>query len=101
MRYIIANTPHSNQYVNPIAIKHIGWKYYIVYDVWIAVELIVVYFFYIETKNTPLEEIARHFDGDAAAVGGAAATEKGRIIENEIHEKEKTATVTEERVESR
>ena len=60
MRYIIANTPHSNQYVNPIAIKHIGWKYYIVYDVWIAVELIVVYFFYIETRYTPLEEIAKH-----------------------------------------
>lgn len=21
-----------NQYVNPVALKHIGWKYYIVYD---------------------------------------------------------------------
>ena len=87
-----------NTYINPIALDDIGWKYYIVYCVWLFVELIVVYFFYIETKNTPLEEIARHFDGDAAAVGGAAATEKGRMIENEIHEKEKTATVTEESV---
>lgn len=61
--------------------------------VWLAAELIFVYFFYIETKNTPLEEIAKHFDGDAALVGGAAATEKGRIIEEDIHEKEaKTAT---------
>ncbi|KAJ4298828.1 hypothetical protein N0V90_004070 [Kalmusia sp. IMI 367209] len=88
-----------NTYINPIALEHIAWKYYIVYCVWLAFELVVVYFFYIETKNTPLEEIARHFDGDAALVGGAAATEKGRIIENEIHEKEKTgATVTEEHV---
>jgi hypothetical protein len=56
--------------------------------VWLAFELIFVYFFYIETKNTPLEEIAKHFDGDAALVGGTAGTEKGRIIEAEIHEKE-------------
>jgi hypothetical protein len=84
LRYIIANTPHSNQYVNPIAIKHIGWKYYIVYDVWIAVELIVVYFFYIETRYTPLEEIAKHFDGEDAVVGGHAATQKSRELAAEM-----------------
>jgi len=60
--------PNSNQYVNPIALKHIGWKYYIVYDVWIVIELIVVYFFYIETRYTPLEEIAKHFDGEVSRV---------------------------------
>jgi len=73
-----------NQYVNPIAIKHIGWKYYIVYDVWIAVELIVVYFFYIETRYTPLEEIAKHFDGEDAVVGGHAATQKSRELAAEM-----------------
>lgn len=57
---------NSNQYVNPIAMKNIDWKYYIVYDVWLAVELVVVYIFYIETRYTPLEEIARHFDGDVS-----------------------------------
>jgi hypothetical protein len=35
-----------------------------------------VYFFYIETRNTPLEEIAKHFDGEQAVLGGSAATEK-------------------------
>jgi sugar porter (SP) family MFS transporter len=44
-----------NQYVNPIALDNIGWKYYIVYTVWLVVEVVVVYFFYIETRNTPLE----------------------------------------------
>lgn len=73
-----------NQYVNPIALKHIGWKYYIVYCVWLAVELATVWKFYIETRNTPLEEIAKHFDGDAAVVGGAAATEKGRVLASEL-----------------
>jgi hypothetical protein len=65
--------------------------------VWLGFELAFVFMFYIETKNTPLEEIAKHFDGEAALVGGEAATEKGQIIENEIHEKE-GAHVTEENV---
>ncbi|KAF2842908.1 hexose transporter protein [Patellaria atrata CBS 101060] len=73
-----------NQYVNPIALDHIHWKYYIVYCVWLGVELFVVWKYYIETRNTPLEEIAKHFDGDAAVVGGAAASEKGRHLANEL-----------------
>jgi len=66
-----------NSYVNPVALGAIGWHYYIVYTCWLAVELTVVYFFYIETRNTPLEEMAKHFDGEDAIIGGAAATEKG------------------------
>ncbi|KAI5358653.1 putative major facilitator, sugar transporter, major facilitator superfamily [Septoria linicola] len=73
-----------NQYVNPIALDEIKWKYYIVYCAWLAVELIVVYFFYIETRYTPLEEIAKHFDGEGAMVGGAAATQKGRVLAAEM-----------------
>jgi len=69
-----------NQYVNPIALDHIGWKYYIFYCAWLGVELAVVWFFYIETRNTALEEIAKHFDGDDAIIGGAGATEKGRRL---------------------
>ena len=97
-----SNNIISNQYVNPIALDHIHWKYYIVYDVWLAVELVVVYFFYIETRYTPLEEIAKHFDGDVsiiyairvvvnvadtlqdAVVGGAAATQKSKELAAEM-----------------
>ena len=73
-----------NQYVNPIALNDIEWKYYIVYCVWLAVELCVVYFFYIETRYTPLEEIAKHFDGDEAIVGGEAANGKSKELALEI-----------------
>ncbi|KAL6245012.1 hypothetical protein RBB50_007787 [Rhinocladiella similis] len=73
-----------NQYVNPIALGDIGWKYYIVYCVWLAVELVVVYIFYVETRNTPLEEIARHFDGDDALLAGGAATHKGLALATEM-----------------
>jgi len=73
-----------NQYVNPIALKAIQWKYYIVYVVWLAFELAVVWKFYIETRNTPLEEIVKHFDGESAVLGGNAATEKSRALAAEI-----------------
>jgi sugar porter (SP) family MFS transporter len=73
-----------NQYVNPIALNHLEWKYYIVYCAWLAVELVVVYFLFIETRYTPLEEIAKHFDGEDAIVGGAVATEKARHLAAEI-----------------
>ena len=42
-----------------------------------------MYFFYIETRNTPLEEIVKHFDGEQAVLGGGAATEKGLHLASE------------------
>ncbi|KAK9468845.1 lactose permease [Lipomyces arxii] len=56
-----------NQYVNPVALHNIQWRYYIFYCVWLGVELTVVYFFFIETRHTPLEEITKFFDGEDAA----------------------------------
>ncbi|KAJ6104077.1 hexose transporter protein [Penicillium sp. IBT 18751x] len=65
-----------NQYVNPIALEKIGWKYYIVYCVFLVFEIFIVWKFYPETKQIPLEEIVKMFDGDRAILGGAAASEK-------------------------
>jgi MFS family permease len=47
-----------NQYINPIALAAIAWKYYIVYCVWLAFELVFIYFFLVETRNRTLEETA-------------------------------------------
>ncbi|PMD59559.1 general substrate transporter [Hyaloscypha bicolor E] len=52
-----------NQYVNPIALAKLKWHYYIVYDVWLLVELVVVYFLFIETSGSSLEEISLLIDG--------------------------------------
>ncbi|KAJ2916549.1 hypothetical protein MD484_g3844, partial [Candolleomyces efflorescens] len=71
-----------NQYVNPVALDTIGWKYYIVYCCWLAFELVFVYLYVIETKNRTLEETAALFDGEeaveqlAGAAGHAAVDEK-------------------------
>ncbi|KIJ51839.1 hypothetical protein M422DRAFT_244216 [Sphaerobolus stellatus SS14] len=52
-----------NQYINPIALAAIGWKYYLVYVFWIAFELVYCYLFVVETKNLTLEETSVLFDG--------------------------------------
>ncbi|KAJ7660504.1 general substrate transporter [Mycena rosella] len=52
-----------NQYINPIALDAIGWKYYIVYCVWFVFESIFLYFYIIETNNRTLEETVAIFDG--------------------------------------
>lgn len=52
-----------NTYVNPIALDAIAWKYYIVYCVWILVEIATVYFLFPETHNRTLEELSFMFEG--------------------------------------
>jgi len=68
-----------NQYVNPIALDAIDWKYYIVYCIWLVFEGVFLYFFIIETKNRTLEETAALFDGDEATeqLSHTAATNAG------------------------
>jgi nitrate/nitrite transporter NarK len=40
-----------NQFAWPVALKAIGWKTYIVFVVWCAVQATIFYFFLPETKN--------------------------------------------------
>lgn len=51
-----------NQFVNPIGLAHIGWKFYIVYVVWLAIEATIIFFVYPETKGPMLEELAELFE---------------------------------------
>lgn len=65
-----------NQYINGIALDAIHWKYYIAYCIFLAFEVFIVYYFVIETRYTPMEEIAKFFDGeDAIDVGEVAAAD--------------------------
>ncbi|TFK67867.1 hexose transporter [Pluteus cervinus] len=67
-----------NQYVNPLALEALAWKYYIVYVCWLAFETVFVYFFIIETKGRTLEETAALFDGDDATAALEQATHGGQ-----------------------
>jgi sugar porter (SP) family MFS transporter len=57
-----------NTFVNPIALDAVGWRYYIVFVVVLCVMLVVVWYFYPETKGRTLEQVAVIFDGPAAEV---------------------------------
>lgn len=56
-----------NQYVNPLAIgegaawEDDGWKLYCIYTVWIALELIWVFFMYPETRYVPFSSAFERF----------------------------------------
>lgn len=62
----------SDQYINAIALEALKWKYYICYCVFLAFEVGVIYFFLVETRYTPLEEIAKYFDGEDRTLDVAA-----------------------------
>ncbi|KAL0950346.1 hypothetical protein HGRIS_010314 [Hohenbuehelia grisea] len=66
-----------NQFVNPIGIANAGWKYYISYCVWLAFEVIFIWFLFPETANRTLEELAFLYEGDARQ-------EQQKRVENEI-----------------
>lgn len=95
MFFCVNGSLFFNSYVNPVALDDIGWKYYIVYCAWLAFECVVVFRYYIETKNTPLEEIAKYFDGDQAAVAGAD-TEKIAELTDHAEDAEETTEVPKE-----
>ncbi|KAH7012459.1 general substrate transporter [Microdochium trichocladiopsis] len=78
-----------NQYVNPIGLNNIGWRFYIVYVAILAVESFIAYGWFLETKGKALEEIAVIFDGEAADVRvEAEATKKSELAaKSEQHER--------------
>ncbi|KAH8921100.1 general substrate transporter [Atractiella rhizophila] len=51
--------------VSPIALEHIGWKYYVIFAVVNFLCALVFTFFYPETKGKSLEEINQIFGDDA------------------------------------
>ena len=72
-----------NQYVNPIGLKNLEWKFYFVYIAILVIEVGVMYFFYVETMGPTLEEIAILFDGPDASVGSSVAMPEKRILDED------------------
>ncbi|KAJ8585741.1 general substrate transporter [Rhizopogon salebrosus TDB-379] len=63
MNLAVYVTNASSSYANPLAFDAMGWKYYLIYCGWLAVELLFVVVFIVETKGCTLEETAALFDG--------------------------------------
>ncbi|KAH8804449.1 general substrate transporter [Xylogone sp. PMI_703] len=70
-----------NQFVNPIAMDAMGWKYYCVYIGWLVIEILVVYFVFPETKGFTLEEISELFEGKEAAAAQRTLGKEAMVSE--------------------
>jgi sugar porter (SP) family MFS transporter len=55
-----------NQFVNPIALDAIGWKYYLIFIAILIGTITVISLFFPETKGMTLEEVAGIFDDEVA-----------------------------------
>ncbi|KAK2026937.1 general substrate transporter [Colletotrichum zoysiae] len=60
-----------NQWVNPLGLEQLQWRFYFVYIAVLVIECLVIYFFFVETKGPTLEEISMLFDGKDSAAGVA------------------------------
>ena len=52
-----------NQYVTPIGLGAITWKFYFLYVAWDTFQAIFIYFIYVETKDRSLEVSSRYEPG--------------------------------------
>ncbi|KAI1812546.1 general substrate transporter [Poronia punctata] len=71
--------------VNPVGLDPdtgIGWRFLIVYCIWIAIEGVLIYFIWPETSGHTLEELAFLFEDDERAQTAAKAAEQ------EVHHEE-------------
>lgn len=51
-----------NTYGISVGMEAIQWKLYIVYIIWIVIEIIIIYFFFVETAGKTLEELGEIFE---------------------------------------
>ncbi|KAH7028083.1 lactose permease [Microdochium trichocladiopsis] len=51
-----------NTYGISVGMEAIGWKLYLVYIGWIIVEIVIIYFFFVETAGKTLEEMSEIFE---------------------------------------
>lgn len=66
LRNMFMHPNTASEYVNPIALDAIQWKFYFVYIGALTSMLPTIYFLFPETKGRTLEEIAVIFDGPEA-----------------------------------
>jgi sugar porter (SP) family MFS transporter len=81
-------------FVNPIGLKNISWKWLIVYCCWLAYEVVFVWFYFPETANRTLEELAFLFEDEAR---DRAADKVEKIVHHEHIGNEKRDIITERR----
>ncbi|KAH8688809.1 general substrate transporter [Talaromyces proteolyticus] len=74
-------------FVNPIGLENAGWKYYVAYVVYTFIELVVVWYFFVETRGYTLEEVTVIFDKPDLTW---KQRRNMRVTSNDIHDQIRT-----------
>ncbi|KAH8881503.1 lactose permease [Thozetella sp. PMI_491] len=74
-----------NTYGISVGMEAIGWKLYLVYIGWIIVEIVVIYFFFVETAGKTLEEMGEIFEAPNPVKASTQKVkveidERGRVV---------------------
>ncbi|KAL5338858.1 general substrate transporter [Aspergillus crustosus] len=69
-----------NQYVNPIGLEDLQWRFYFVYIAILVIECLYIYLLFVETKGPTLEEIAALFDGDTANISDLEGLSNAKAV---------------------
>jgi MFS family permease len=56
--FSISMSTFAVNYINPVGLENIQWRYYIITIVFTVLILVLVWFFFVETRGLSLEEIA-------------------------------------------
>ncbi|VUC29053.1 unnamed protein product [Clonostachys rosea] len=72
-----------NQWVNPVALAALTWKYYIIYVVLLCVYLFIVYFFFPETRRLTIEEVSVIFDTGRLGTTSAATAQLSAYMKDD------------------
>ncbi|KAL6407562.1 putative plasma membrane hexose transporter [Ilyonectria robusta] len=81
----------SGQFLNPIAMKELAWRYYIVFCAILFFLIIGIYLWVPETKGRTLEEIAEIFDSPRSALT-VSADDADDAFKNATHVSEVEVT---------
>ncbi|KAF2014322.1 lactose permease [Aaosphaeria arxii CBS 175.79] len=75
----------TNTFGVSVGIKKLGWKLYVIYICWIAIEIVLIFLLFVETKGKTLEELGVIFQ---AKNPRKASTQ--RVIDDDDQEKAKS-----------
>lgn len=95
--FVISASSFVVNYINPIGLESIGWRYYLITIAFDCLVIVIIYFGFVETKGMTLEQIAYQFDGsldilyDGAEIPDHAHGRPGSMekpVEGTVHTEE-------------
>lgn len=92
-QWIVFAAGFFNQYVNPIALDNLSWRYYIVFIVLLTIYTAVIWLTYPETKGRSLESVEVLFDHEGASLSQLATWKGVRGLQRRMEQEQETQTL--------